>query len=68
MENAKRPYYFGVIYLSGAPAYLAYAVTGDIGDIPKGFECAKFIPNDYFDKSGGYYLLLQDALTGKSIV
>ena len=68
VENAKRPYYFGVIYLSGAPAYLAYAVTGDIGDIPKGFECAKFIPNDYFDKSGGYYLLLQDALTGKSIV
>ena len=66
-KNAKKPYLVGIIYDGQTPKFLAYAVEGVLNKNPRGFERGYFIPSSYFDKEKGFFVILQDALTGANL-
>ena len=62
-------YVFGVIYSGGNPQYLCYGVPTEGGEKPpESMEgLASFLPANADGKSGGYWVMYQDADTGASI-
>lgn len=52
-------YLFGILDRESLPLYFIYAVPGEMGKPPKGFEKAFFIPHDFFNQKVGYYCLFQ---------
>ena len=65
--QGKKPYLFGVISSGEKPRFLAYAVSHKDAQQTSDFHDWYFIPNDYFDKQKGYFVLLQDALSGAKV-
>ena len=62
-------YVFGVLYSGGNPKYLCYGVPCDKETAPpESMEgLASFLPKSEDGKSGGYWVMYQDATTGASI-
>ncbi len=73
VEYSKNNFYsFGVIYnnlVFKKALYVCYVVLGNYNNVPKGFEnVSKFIPlNSCLPYDDGYYIIFQDAITGKTI-
>ena len=66
VNDGESEYYFG---LQGSPDYICYAITGQRGEPPKGFEDAFFMPETYFNESEkGYYVTFQSAEDGKAVL
>ena len=71
VQYSKTDFYsFGIIYDDFKNAkYLCYVVLGSYSKIPKGFEkISKFIPlKNYLPYDDGYYVIFQDAVSGKTL-
>ncbi len=73
VQYSKSNYYtFGVIYddlFLKTAKYICYSVLGSFNKIPKGFEnISKFIPlKNYLPYDDGYFIIFQDAITGKTL-
>lgn len=74
VKYSKNGYYsFGIIYDDGSlknAKYICYVVLGTYNNVPKGFEnISKFIPlKNYLPYGDGYFIIFQDAFTGKTLV
>lgn len=72
VQYAKSSHYtFGIIYDDFKNAkYICYVVLGSYSKIPKGFEkISKFIPlKSYLPYDDGYFIIFQDAISGKTLI
>ncbi len=69
-EDGNGYYVFGIIYDDGLPKYLCYGVPAKKDSQPPQelSNLYQWLPIDATDDSGdGYYMMYQDALTGKNI-
>ena len=69
-EDKSGYYVFGIIYDNGIPKYLCYGVPAKYGDTPPTelSNLYQWLPLNTNDEFGdGYYMMYQDANTGKNI-
>ena len=67
--DGEKSYAVGIIYSSGEPCYVCYALPGFFGEKPQDITgYASFIPTSPFDlKGNGYWVMYQNANNGKCL-